>query len=603
MTSSNPTPPGPAHAAPSAPGRWPWWVGALLLACMVIYPVVVYALIDRSDAQGLQLTTVAVSLAGAALVVMGIVMRRHESDRYHRHRRAVADQLLRHQVAGHATAIEQMSSWRQHIDSGFARLISHLEGSGAHPGTGELAGCLGRTDEHLGAIARHLEQLTHLQPAHLPPALASGGVDAGERGAGDEPDREVLVYVGHRVHSLVSRQLAGFKAAEREEEDPDRLDALYELDHLAVQLRRAAARLAVLGGRTARRAHEPVPVSTLLRQAVTEIEDYDRVQLTLPDDDPRVAGLAGPDVIHVLAELLENATKFSRPGTAVLMSTRSMAGGLAVEIRDEGLGLKGEKLEELRRILAAPELISPREQVRRGQIGILVAARLAARHNLRIGLHPDGSGTRAVVVVPHTLLSASAATLGAPMTSVPELPRRRATTPAGPPAAVSAVAPASQSVAVPASAVLDGSAFDTCGLDGSDTAAAAAPGPATPPPVDLPSAAPTSASTAAPGPATPPPEGSAGRPPLPRRSQSEGPQVPAAEPASPAPQQGQPPTTGLLSKFTSGLRDARSVRDDQRHDRPGQTPRSDLTDPGTPSAGLPGPELTGRDRPDDPAAN
>ncbi len=190
---------------------------------------------------------------------------------------------------------------------------------------------MGRAGEHLTAIAGRLEQLTH-----LPSARPSGGADTGGQIVYDEPDREVLVYVGHRVHSLVSRMLERLKATEREQEDPDLLDDLYRIDHLATQLRRAAERLAVLGGHTARRAHSPVPVSTVLRQAVAEVEDYSRIQLTLPDDDPKIPGHAGPDVIPVVAELLENATKFSRPDTAVTMSTRSTPEGLDVEIRDEG---------------------------------------------------------------------------------------------------------------------------------------------------------------------------------------------------------------------------------------------------------------------------
>ncbi|WP_433476507.1 ATP-binding protein [Spirillospora sp. CA-142024] len=577
MTSSNSTPSGPAHAvppAPNTPGGWPWLIGPLLLACMVIYPVIVYALNDRSDARGLVLTVVAVLLAGAALLVTPILVRHHEADRYHRHRREVQDQLLQRQVAEHAAALQQMSSWRQHVDSGFARLNGYLEGSAVLPGTGELARYLGRADEHLAAVTGHLERLTHLHPAPPP------GADTSERGNSDEPDREVLVYVGYRVHSLVSRQLAGFKAAEREEEDPDRLDVLYGLDHLAVQLRRAAGRLAVLGGHTARRAYSPVPMSTVLRQAVTEVEDYGRIRLTLPDEDPTVAGYAGPDVIHVVAELLENATKFSRNDTTVLMSTRSMPEGLVVEICDKGLAPTAQKLEELRRILAAPHLISAREQVRQGQIGILVAARLAARHNLRIELHPGPSGTRAMVVVPHTLLTAPTPPPGpgpgpgpgTPAAPAPELPRRRATTPATSPASL----PAGPSAAAPAGAVPHGTVFDTSSLNG------ATPDP---PPAAPSSAAPPTAlsapSSASPKPTMPPP---GGKPPLPHRSQAAGSQPPGPRPAGPAPELGQPPTPGLMSAFTSGLRNA---QDDQLPDHTGPQP---------------GPDLTGQNRPDDPAA-
>ncbi|NVI88142.1 sensor histidine kinase KdpD [Actinomadura sp. BRA 177] len=516
MTSSNsapfgPVPGGPARSAglpvgpvpdsPPAPSRWPWLIAPVLPACMVVYPVVVFALNDRSDGRGLQLTVVAVLLAGAALLVTAILLCHHEADRYRRHRRNVQHQLLQHQVTGHAAALGQMSSWRQYIDTEIARLNGYLEGAAAvAPGTGELARHMGRAGEHLTAIAGRLEQLTH-----LPSARPSGGADTGGQIAGDEPDREVLVYVGHRVHSLVSRMLERLKATEREQEDPDLLDDLYRIDHLATQLRRAAERLAVLGGHTARRAHSPVPVSTVLRQAVAEVEDYSRIQLTLPDDDPKIPGHAGPDVIPVVAELLENATKFSRPDTAVTMSTRSTPEGLDVEIRDEGLPLSAEKVEDLRRILADPHRVSPREQVRQGQIGMLVAARLAVRHNLRIELHPEVSGTRASVVLPNALLTATVP--GAPAARAPELPRRRPAVPS---------------------------------LNG----ARASAGPSTPP----------STGSSTPIEPTTPPSGA--RPVLPRRSQAATPQPSAPRPAGPPASPAQPPTPGLMAAFTSGVRSA-----------------------------------------------
>ncbi|TDB86968.1 ATP-binding protein, partial [Actinomadura sp. 7K534] len=245
----------------------------------------------------------------------------------------------------------------------------------------------------------------------------------------EEPDGEVLVYVGHRVHALVSRMLERLKAIENDLEDPDLLADLYGIDHLATQLRRAAARSAVLGGRTARRASVPMPMSTVLRQAMAEVEAFQRVRLTLPDDDVEIPGYAGPDVIHILAELVENATRFS--GTTVRMVTVQAPGGLGVEVQDEGeLALSAERLAGLRRILNAPFQVSLREQVRQGQVGLLVAARLAARHGIRIELRPQSPGMHALVLLPRTLLASPAPAVPRPQAS----PGRRIPVPSNLPA-------------------------------------------------------------------------------------------------------------------------------------------------------------------------
>ncbi|GAA1835597.1 ATP-binding protein [Actinomadura chokoriensis] len=343
-----------------------------------------------------------------------------------------------------------------------------------------------------------------------------------------EPDGEVLVYTGHRVHALVSRMLERLKALENDLEDPDLLADLYGIDHLATQLRRAAARSAVLGGRTARRASTPMPVSTVLRQAMAEVEAYQRVRLTLPDDDMEIPGYAGPDVIHILAELVENATRFF--GGTVRMVTVQAPGGLGVEVRDEGKwALSAARLAELRRILEAPFQVSLREQVRQGQVGLLVAARLAVRHGIRIELRPQSPGMCALVVLPHALLASPPGT-----TALPQALLRRRTpapisTPASPPP------------------------------DPAPTSAAAQEPPAyeQPPPT-----APTAL------PAT-----HAGRPPLPRRRKTspaaDAVPHPSGEPA-PESSPARPPSPELMARFATGLRRGQA---EQRHE-----PASEPTD-------------------------
>ena len=461
---------------------------------MVVYVVVVYALYGRADEKGLTLTFLAVGLVGAMMLVMVGIERRHGDTRRVQHHQTDQVAWLQRQAGDTATTLRRLIARQQYTDNQLAWLRGLVEGTAAatRPEPGELAECVGRAEARLTVMTAQLAQLLDATPS----AKASDATTT-EQEHSDEPDREVLVYVGHRVHSLVSRMLEHLKATEREQEDPDLLDDLYRVDHLATQLRRAAEKLAVLGGHTARRANSPMPISTVLRQAMAEVEDFTRVRLTIPDDDVEIPGYAGPDIIHVLAELVENATKFSDPDTTVLLSTAPTPAGLSIEARDRGLPLTTEKLERLRRILAAPHQISPREQVRQGQIGLLVAARLAARHGLRIELHSDATGTRALVELPRRLL----------VTPIPTVP-------------------------------VPGGAFE-------------------PHPPELPRRHRVPAPSAPPASAWPSPPPSGDKPTLPQRSHAQS-AAPSSsyEPAGPLPNPGQPPTPGLMGAFSAGVRDA-----------------------------------------------
>ncbi|WP_055586861.1 ATP-binding protein [Streptacidiphilus griseoplanus] len=219
---------------------------------------------------------------------------------------------------------------------------------------------------------------------------------------------EVLVSVARRLHALVSRTVTALSALEKGVEDPDLLHALFTIDHLVTQTRRATESLAVLGGQTPRRVRRPIPLTTVLRQGVAEIEQYARVRVVPPDLLLAVPGYAGPEVIHLLAELLDNATKFSPPSTAVTMRAEGVPAGLAIEIEDRGLHMSPEKVAHLNHLLAAPDRTNVQTQVRDGHIGLLVAARLAHRHGIHVSLRPNIlGGTQALVVVPNTLLMAA----------------------------------------------------------------------------------------------------------------------------------------------------------------------------------------------------
>ncbi|MFC9759748.1 ATP-binding protein [Streptomyces sp. NPDC056921] len=214
---------------------------------------------------------------------------------------------------------------------------------------------------------------------------------------------EIFRPISARLHSLIYRTLAVLDEVEREIEDPDLLGELFRIDHLVTRMRRGAESLAVLGGDLPSRTVEPVLVSAMLRMAVGEIEDYSRVQIAHSDQPVALPGYVSPSIVHLLAELMENATKFS--ATDVDVHTSHVTDGLAIEIVDRGPGMTAQKRAALNDLLARPEGADPRSRLREGQIGLLVAALLAKRHGVFIELHPDGmGGIRAVVVLPGRLL-------------------------------------------------------------------------------------------------------------------------------------------------------------------------------------------------------
>ncbi|MFD7621468.1 sensor histidine kinase [Streptomyces sp. NPDC059802] len=214
---------------------------------------------------------------------------------------------------------------------------------------------------------------------------------------------EIFRPISARLHSLIYRTLAVLDEVERGVEDPDLLGELFRIDNLVTRMRRGAESLAVLGGDLPSRTVEPVLVATVLRMAVGEIEDYPRVQIVHSDRPVALPGYVSPSVVHLLAELVENATRFS--ATDVEVRTSHVTDGLAIEIVDRGPGMTAQKRAALNDLLARPEGADPRSRLREGQIGLLVAALLAKRHGVVIELHPDEmGGIRVIVVLPGRLL-------------------------------------------------------------------------------------------------------------------------------------------------------------------------------------------------------
>ncbi|MBM0279365.1 sensor histidine kinase, partial [Micromonospora tarensis] len=215
---------------------------------------------------------------------------------------------------------------------------------------------------------------------------------------------EVFLNIARRSQSLVHRQLHLLDRMERRTEDPDDLAQLFQVDHLATRLRRHAEDLVILAGSAPGRGwRNPVAMVDLIRGAISEVEAYERVDITAVQP-VGVLGRAVGDVIHLLAELVENATAFSPPDTRVTVSGERVANGYALEITDQGLGMSPAALETANTRLDSSPEFDPAQSAR---LGLFVVARLAARHGVRVRLRPCGEGgVTAVVLVPSDLVTA-----------------------------------------------------------------------------------------------------------------------------------------------------------------------------------------------------
>ncbi|GIU86457.1 MAG: hypothetical protein KatS3mg009_0972 [Acidimicrobiia bacterium] len=214
---------------------------------------------------------------------------------------------------------------------------------------------------------------------------------------------ESFVNLGRRNQNLLARQLELITRLEAEESDPEALEHLFALDHLATRMRRNAESLLVLAGEEpARKWNQPVPIGDVVRAALGEVEQYARVQLH-PVDGTTIVGSAVADVSHVLAELIENACAFSPPHTTVDVYARRAEHGLIVTIVDSGIGMPEEEIARANERLRADQsfAIAPSRY-----LGHYVVANLAARHGIEVGLQPSPSGgITATVVLPVSVLA------------------------------------------------------------------------------------------------------------------------------------------------------------------------------------------------------
>ena len=220
----------------------------------------------------------------------------------------------------------------------------------------------------------------------------------------------MFVNLSRRSQALVERQLQLIEQLESNEQDADQLSNLFQLDHLATRMRRNSENLLVLAGTDlAKRNVAPVPLVDVLRAAVSEIEQYQRIVVQAPPQ-ATVVGRATSDVIHLLAELLDNATNFSPPDSQVVMSSmRAQDGSIVVEIADSGVGMADHELSDANRRLATPSAVDVSASRR---MGLFVVGRLGARHGIAVHLGGapmggPGGGLTASVTLPGHLVTVS----------------------------------------------------------------------------------------------------------------------------------------------------------------------------------------------------
>src|SRR5580693_5878164 len=277
--------------------------------------------------------------------------------------------------------------------AGLAAAAGQLAGE-QQPGSAPWAGA----DSASAEVEAVAAALLGMQRTASEAAAAEAGVRNGLR--------QILVSLGKRNQSLLHRQLRIIDTLEQQASSPAALAELFTLDHLTTRMRRHAESLTILSGITPGRSWAgPVPVIDVMRAAAAEVEDYTRVTV-VSDSNEAVAASAVTDMIHLLAELIENATLFSPSSTRVEVRAERVANGFAIEVEDRGLGIPPDQLIQINAQLASPPDFDLADADR---LGLFVAGRLAARHGVHVSLAPSAyRGIKAVVVMPESIMATPA---------------------------------------------------------------------------------------------------------------------------------------------------------------------------------------------------
>ncbi|WP_236567648.1 MULTISPECIES: nitrate- and nitrite sensing domain-containing protein [unclassified Nocardiopsis] len=270
--------------------------------------------------------------------------------------------------------------------------INRMQEAGTVPENVKVTPIEVDTNDEIGEVARAFDDVHRV-------ALTLASDEAALR----SNVNAMFVNLSRRSQTLVERQLRLIDGLEQSEQDSDRLSDLFQLDHLATRMRRNNENLLVLSGQdNTRKWAQPVPLVDVLRGAVSEVEQYERVNVRAPSHIS-VLGRPVNDVIHLVAELVENATSFSPHDTEVLVSAKTLDnGGVQVDVTDSGIGMAAEDLAAINARLAAPPHIDVAVSRR---MGLFVVSRLAHRHGVKLRLEEaHGGGTTARVIFPPDLL-------------------------------------------------------------------------------------------------------------------------------------------------------------------------------------------------------
>ncbi|MFC4057563.1 nitrate- and nitrite sensing domain-containing protein [Planomonospora corallina] len=258
------------------------------------------------------------------------------------------------------------------------------------------------SSDEIGEVARAFDEV-HREAVRL----------AGEEATLRTNVNAMFVNLSRRSQTLVERQLALIESLEQGEQDETRLGSLFKLDHLATRMRRNSENLLVLAGQeAARRWSQPVPLIDVVRASLSEVENYERVDLRVAGG-VSVAGTSVNDVVHLVAELVENAISFSPRETKVIVSSNRIdGGGLMISITDLGIGMTAEELAQANWRLANPPVVDVSVSRR---MGLFVVGRLALRHGIRVQLRQqDTGGLTAMVLLPESLLTSAGPVPGMP---------------------------------------------------------------------------------------------------------------------------------------------------------------------------------------------